>query len=44
MAGKKEPKTDQRVDPDPDFDFKNEEKPDNTVPPVGRPVAEGKKA
>lgn len=44
MTGKKDTTHDQRVDPRPDFDFENEEKPDNTVPPVGQPVVEGKKA
>jgi hypothetical protein len=40
MATKKTPEHDQRVDPRPDYDFENEEKPDNTVPPVGRPSSD----
>lgn len=43
MSKPKAPEHDQRVDPRPDFDFENEAKPDNTVPPVGRPAPEDKK-
>ena len=35
MTAKKDPVEDQKVNPDPDFDFKTEEKLDKTVPPVG---------
>ena len=44
MTAKKETEVDQRVEPDPDFDFKKEEKLDKTVVPVGRPVEEEKTA
>ena len=35
MSKKTDPVENQKVDPDGDFDFKDEEKLDKTVPPVG---------
>jgi hypothetical protein len=40
VAEKKPPEHDQKVDPRPDFDFEDEDAPDNSVVPVGRPAAE----